>query len=189
MGRESASYWLALPSGTQEDVLHALACSGAEPLGCEIDRVDYCLQDPNRYWIDLRVHCRPGLRLEIRIALTNDTWAIRAPLERALTPLPPGAEGQPLLDDGGETVAIVGAERWWYALEDDYGRRRDEFVAVVGDLFAPISTDLVYTYLHQARKALDVAESAAERRELEVDLLEKLWETSPPPGEADEPPA
>jgi hypothetical protein len=188
MGRESVSYWLTLPSGGQDAVLQALGQSSAEPLGCEADRIDYCLQDPSRYWIDVRVHLRPGLRLEIRIALTNDTWSIREPLQRALTPLPAGIEGRPLLDDNGETVAIAGDERWWYALEDHYGRRRDDFVAVVGDLFAPISTDLVYTYLHQARKALDVAEVAAEQRELEVDLLEKLWAISPPPGEADEPP-
>lgn len=189
MGRESVSYWLALPAEAQEPLMRTLERSDAEPLGCDASRLDYCLRDPNRYWIDVRIHRRPGLRLEIRIALTNDTWSIREPLQRALTPLPPEVEGLPLLDDGGDTVAIVGAERWWYDLEEDYGHRRDDLVAAVGELFAPISTDHVYTYLHQARKGLDVAESAAERRELEVEMLEELWRISPPAGESDEPPA
>lgn len=188
MGRESASYWLELAPGARDALAQTLERSDAELLGCEADRLDYCLRDPSRYWVDLRIHSRPGLRLEIRIALTNDTWSIREPLQRALTPLPAGTEGQPLRDDDGEVVAIAGAERWWYAVEDHYGRRRDEFVAVVGDFFAAISADHVYTYLHHARKSRDIAEAAAERRELEVEMLEQLWANSPPPGADDAPP-
>lgn len=179
MERESVTYWLALPAQAQEPLMRTLERSDAEPLGCEADRLDYCLRDPNRYWIDVRIHRRPGLRLEIRIPLTNDTWSIREPLQRALEPLAPGLAGLVLLDDAGDTVAIAGDERWWYDLEEDYGHRRDDFVAAVGDLFAPVSTEHVYTYLHEARKALDVAEFDAVRRELEVEMLNELWEISP----------
>lgn len=186
MGRESASYWLALPPHAQAAVVRTLERSDAELLGYGVDRDDYCLHDPDRYWIDVRIHRRPGHRLEIRIALTNDTWAIREPLQRALTPLPAALEGQPLLDDDGETVAIAGEKRWWNVLEADYERRRDEFVAAVGDFCAPISTDHVYTFLHQARKRRDVAEAAEEQRDMEVELLYELWEISPPPGDDDE---
>lgn len=186
MGRESANYWLTLTSQAHDAVAHALAQSEAELLAFDEDRLDYCLRDPYRYWIDVRIHRRPQPRLEIRIALTNDTWSFREPLQRALSPLPPGTAGLPLVDDDGETVAITGEERWWYAVEQDYGRRRDEFVAVVGDFFAPVSTDHVYRFLHHHRKSRDIAEAAAEQRQLEVDLLEGLWETSPPAGEEDE---
>jgi hypothetical protein len=186
MGRESANYWIALPSNATDEVACTLERSGAELLGDGIERLDYCLRDPNRYWIDVRIHRRPSLRLEIRIALTNDTWAIRVPIDQALTPLPASIAGEPVLDDDGETVAIAGEERWLYALEQDYGRCRDDFVARFGDFFAPISTDTVYTYIHQARKRRDVAEAAAEHREMEVELLEDLWDISPPPGEEDD---
>jgi hypothetical protein len=188
MGRESANYWLVLPADAQDDVLRTLERSGAELMHRDDERVDYCLRDPHRYWIDVRIHRRPGLRLEIRIALTNDTWAIREPLQRALTPLPDEVEGEPVLDADGNTVAIAGDERWWYAVEEDYGRRRDEFVAVVGDFFAPISTEHVYTYLHHARKQRNLTEANQEQREMEVEFLERLWEISPPPGDEDEPP-
>lgn len=70
-------------------------------------------------------------------------------------------------------------------MEEDYGRRRDEFVAAVGDLFAPISADHVYSYLHHTRKSRDIAQDASERRQLEVEMLEQLWAKSPPPGEDD----
>ncbi|MDQ3677937.1 MAG: hypothetical protein M3401_14275 [Actinomycetota bacterium] len=186
MGRESANYWLALPSGAQDALARALERSDAELLDCDDDRLDFCLRDPNRYWVDLRIHRGPELRLEIRIALTNDAWSIREPLQRALEPLPPGVAGTPLLDDAGDIVAIAGEQRWWYAVEADYERRRDEFVAVVGDFFAPISTDHVYRFLHQARKSRDIAEAAAGQRQLEVEQLKGLWKTSPPAGEEDE---
>ncbi|MDX6691318.1 MAG: hypothetical protein QOG15_2775 [Solirubrobacteraceae bacterium] len=186
MGRESANYWVALPSDAEPGVARALEQSGAELLADGVERLDYCLRDPNRYWIDLRIHRRPSLRLEIRIALTNDTWAIRVPIDHALTPLPPEIDGEPVLDDDGETVAVAGEERWLYALEQDYGRLRDEFVARFGDFFAPIPTDSVYTFIHQARKRRDVSEALAEQREMEVELLEDLWEISPPAGEEDD---
>ena len=87
----------------------------------------------------------------MRIALTNDTWAIRAPLERVLIAARAGLGGRPLCDEDGDEVAIVGADGWSLALEDDYGRRRDAFVARVGDFNAPISADHVYMYVHQTR--------------------------------------
>jgi hypothetical protein len=186
MGRESANYWLALASGAQDEIALMLDRSDADLLGDTADRIDYCLRDPNRYWIDVRIHQLPVARLEIRIALTNDTWSIREPLARALKPLPPSMLGQPVLDEDGETVAIAGDERWWYAIEQDYGSRRDEFVARFGDFFAPISADTVFTFLHQTRKRHDVMDAAAERREMEIERLEDLWEVSPPPGDEDD---
>jgi hypothetical protein len=186
MGRESTSYWLALGADAYDAFARTLERSEAELLGEETHRVDYCLRDPNRYWIDIRLHRRPGLRVEIRIALTNDTWAIREPLQRALTPLPEQADGEPLLDEAGDVVAITGEERWWYDLEEDYGHRRDDFVAAVGDFFAPIAADQVYTFLHHARKRRNMQQDAAEKREMEVELLHQLWEISPPAGEEDD---
>lgn len=109
MGRESASYWLELPSDALDALAQTLERSAAELLSCDADRLDYCLCDPSRYWVEVRIHRPPAAPLEIRIALTNDTWSIREPLQRALTPLPAGAEDLPLLDDDGELVAITGA--------------------------------------------------------------------------------
>ena len=50
---------------------------------------------PHRYWIDLRLHRAPEPLLEMRIALTNDEWSIRVPLEDALTALPAGRGAEP----------------------------------------------------------------------------------------------
>lgn len=182
MGRESASYWLAFPAEAEDAVVATLSRAGAQLLCFEVARLDYCLCDPARYWIDLRIHRAPESRLEIRIALTNDAWSVREPLQRALTPLPEALEGEPLRDDEGDEVAVAGEERWCYELEADYDRRRAEFVAMFGDFTAALSAEQVYAYIHQARKHRDVVEAAQERRELE--MLEEIWDESPPPEAA-----
>ncbi len=105
MGRESASYWLAFPAGAEDALVATLSAAGAELLCFDDSRLDFCLRDPVRYWIDVRIHRVPESRLEIRIALTNDAWSIREPLQRALTPLPEALEGQPLLDDEDNEIA------------------------------------------------------------------------------------
>lgn len=184
MGRESASYWLALPAQAEDALVAALSRAGAQLLCFGAARLDYCLLDPGRYWIDLRVHRDPESCLEIRIALTNDAWSIREPLQRALTPLPEALEGEALRDDEGNDVAVAGEARWCYALEADYDRRRAEFVARFGDFAAAIGTEQVYTFIHQARKRHDVIDAEHERRELELEMLEGLWEESPPPEAA-----
>ena len=208
MGREAAIYVLALaectgsaggsptrsPGGSQgtggtgdaEAVAQRLhAAAGVEPARADEARVDFVLRDPYRYWIDLRVHRQPEPRFEIRIALTNDTWALRAPLERALTPMPPELAGRPLCDDAGEVVTIAGADGWSLALEDDYARRRDAFIARVGDFTAPLSADHVYMYVHQTRWNQDNDDELAWHREREIARLEESWddELTEPPAE------
>jgi hypothetical protein len=176
MGRESASYLLTLTPDSVEALVRGLDGAGVERGPARQERADYLLRDPHRYWIDLRIHRGPPAKLEIRIALTNDTWSLRGPLERALTPLPPGVAGTPLRDAGGEQVAIAGAEGWWLAFEDDYGRRRDEFVARVGDFTAPLSADHVYMYVHQTRWNQDNDAELAWHREREIARLEASWD-------------
>ena len=116
----------------------------------------------------------PARRLEVRVALTNDTWAIRAPLERALTPLEPLLGGRPLRDEDGTEVATFGADGWSLALEDDYARLRDAFIARVGDFNAPMSTDHVYMYVHQTRWNRDNDDELAWHREREIARIESL---------------
>ncbi|HEV7805865.1 MAG TPA: hypothetical protein VGO80_08605 [Solirubrobacteraceae bacterium] len=181
MGRESASYRLALTQPDAEALARLLDAAGLQRRRVDDERVDFVLRDPHRYWIDLRVHRRPQPGVEIRIALTNDTWAIRGPLERVLTPLPPALQGVVLRDDAGHEVAIAGTDGWWLALEDDYGRRRDEFVARVGDYTAPLSADHVYMYLHQTRWNQDNDDELAWHRERELSRLEAAWEDEPAP--------
>ena len=181
MGRESASYGLALTASTADALARRLQQAGVECWGGDERRVDHVVRDPHRYWIDLRVHRAPRPRLEIRIALTNDTWAIRAPLERALTPLPPELDGVALCDAAGNALAIAGEQGWLLALQDDYERRRDEFVARVGDYTAPLSADHVYMYLHQTRWNQDNDDELAWHREREISRLEAAWEDEPAP--------
>ena len=183
MGRESASYEVALKQADAAALVERLREAGLERRRGEPERADFCLRDEHRYWIDLRVHTGARPRLEIRVALTNDTWALRAPLERVLTPLPRGLRGVPLRGDAGDDVAIVGADGWLLALEDDYGRRRDEFVACVGDYTAPLSADHVYMYLHQTRYNQDNDDELAWQREREIARMEEAWER----GDAPEP--
>lgn len=186
MGRESASYWLAFEADAEDVLLATLARAGAEFLRLDEARVDFCLRDPSRYWIDLRIHRGPGSRLEIRIALTNDAWSIREPLQRALTPLPEPLDGEPLRDDEDQQLTVAGAERWCYALEADFDCRREAFVARFGDFTAALCAEQVYAYIHQARKRRDIREAEQERLELELEMLEGMWAQSPPPGDEDE---
>jgi hypothetical protein len=176
MGRESASYLLALSPDGAEALVRRLDAAGVERGPAHEERVDYRLRDPHRYWIDLRIHRGPPAALEIRIALTNDTWSLRAPLERALAPLLAGLDGTPLRDVDGRQVAIAGAEGCWLDFEDDYGRRRDEFVARVGDFTAPLSGDHVYMYVHQTRWNQDNDAELAWHREREIARLEASWD-------------
>ena len=109
--------------------------------------------------------------------------ALRGPLERALTPLPPELEGVKLVDEDGGVLAIAGADGWLLALEDDYDRRRQEFVTRVGDYTAPLSADHVYAYLHQTRWNEDNDDELAWHREREIARMQEAWER----GEAPEP--
>ncbi len=184
MGRESATWELALPAPAVSAVVAQLDAAGLERAHEDHVRVDFLLRDEFRYWIDLRVHHSPRRSLEIRIALTNDTWAIRAPLERVLTPLLAVLGGESLCDADGNEVAIAGAEGWTLALEGDYERRRDEFVARVGDYTAPLSADHVYMFLHQTRWNQDNDDELAWHREREIARMEEMWESgdTPEPG-------
>lgn len=187
MGREAATYELALTAQAAAAVMRGLDAEGCERLGSDGERIDFVLRDPDRYWIDLRLHHAEGARrLEIRIALTNDEWSIRAPLERVLTPLRESIEGVAVSDDEGNAVAIAGAQGWTLALEDDFGLRRADFIARVGDFIAPISADHVYMYLHQTRWSIDNDNELAWHREREIAAMEEMWV---PEGEEPEPEA
>ena len=180
MGRESA-HWVLELSGEDEARAAAALFDALDIERAPEDpaRRDFILRDPYRYWIDLRIHERP-LRLEVRIALTNDTWAIRAPLERVLMPLEPALGGRALHDEDGREVATFGADGWSLALEDDYARLRDAFIARVGDFNAPISADHVYMYVHQTRWNRDNDAELAWHREREIAKIEEMWEADDP---------
>ena len=91
-------------------------------------------------------------RFEIRIALTNDTWALRAPLERALTPIAAGARRPPALRRRRAARSRSRRRRLVAARSrTTTARRRDAFIARVGDFTAPLSADHVYLYIHQTR--------------------------------------
>jgi hypothetical protein len=182
MGSESASYLLALSAPDVEALVRHFAAAALERRHADERRVDYCLHDPFRYWIDLRIHRGAQPMLEIRVALTNDPWSLRAPLERVLTPLPPGiASGTPLCDRDGRPLSVAGEDRWLVAFEDDYGRRRDEFVARVGDFTAPLAAEHVYLYLHQTRWRQDNDDELAWHREREIARLQESWEDEDAP--------
>ncbi len=187
MGRESASYYLTLPPQLGDAVLVALREGGAEAIGAEHTWVELRLRDPHRYWIDLRMHRAPEPLLEIRIALTNDEWSIRAPLEAAFTALPPGAAQRPLRDEDGGELGAPADDGWSLALEEDYGRRRAGFVGRVGDINAPISADHVYMYIHQRGMRRDDDAELEWQREREIIRIEQMWEGEPelPPGHPD----
>ncbi|MGI8729209.1 MAG: hypothetical protein ACR2LK_04365 [Solirubrobacteraceae bacterium] len=176
MGREAATYEVGLTAEAAAELMRRLDAAGCEQLGAGGERIDFVLRDPNRYWIDLRLHHASDRRLEIRIALTNDAWSVRAPLESVLMPLPASIEGARIHDDEGDEVAIAGVEGWSLALEDHFCRRRDEFVARVGDFTAPISADHVYMYLHQTRWNIDNDNELAWHREREIAAMEEMWE-------------
>jgi hypothetical protein len=185
MGRESAHWLLDLSAEEARGVVEHLDALGVERAQDDVARSDFILRDPHRFWIDLRLHHRSTPALEVRIALTNDTWSIRAPLERALAPLMPALAGRPLRDEDGAEVAAFGADGWSLALEDDYARLRDAFIARVGDFNAPISADHVYMYVHQTRWNRDNDDELAWHREREIARIEEMWEQ----GEAPEPDA
>jgi hypothetical protein len=179
MGRESASYYLTIAPELEDAVLVALREGGAEPIGSEHTWIELRLRDPHRYWIDLRVHRAPEPLLEIRIALTNDEWSIRAPLEAAFTALPARAARRPLLDeDGGELGPPAGAG-WSLALEADFERRRAEFTRRVGEINAPISADHVYMYIHQTGMRRDDHAELEWHREREISKIEQMWMGQP----------
>ena len=181
MGRESAHWKLELSAQDSEAVLAYFHAIGLERAPDEPARSDFYLRDPHRFWIDLRVHHSPARCLEVRIALTNDTWSIRAPLERVLTALEPTLGGRPLGDEDGTQIATFGAEGWALAVEDDYARRRDAFVERIGDFNAPISADHVYMYVHQTRWDHDNDTELAWQREREIARIEESWEQDEAP--------
>jgi hypothetical protein len=179
MGRESASYFLTIPSETVDGVVAALQEGGAELVGSDYTGIDLRVRDPYRYWIDLRLHRGPEILLEVRIALTNDEWSIRTPLESAFTALPPSAAQAPLRDEDGGEVGAPAADGWSLRLEEDYGRRRARFVERIGDFTAPLSADQVYMYIHQTRWNRDTDNELRWRREREISRIEQMWEGEP----------
>lgn len=188
MGRESASYYLTLPPELEEAVLVALREGGAEPVNASGHTwIELRVRDPHRYWIDLRVHRAAEPLLEIRIALTNDEWSIRAPLEEALTALPAGAASRPLRDEDGRELGAPAQDGWSLRLEEDYGRRRADFVEQIGDFTAPISADHVYLHIHQTRRRRDDDSELEWQREREISRIEQMWEGRPemPPDHPD----
>jgi len=179
MGRESASYYLSVPPELEDAVLVALREGGAEAIGAEHTWIELRLRDPNRYWIDLRVHRAPEPLLEIRIALTNDEWSIRAPLEAVFSALPAAAAQRPLRDEDGTELGRPGQAGWSFALEADFERRRADFVRRVGDINAPISADHVYMYIHQTGMRRDDDLELEWGRQREIAKIEEMWEGEP----------
>jgi hypothetical protein len=176
MGRESASYFLPLAPELEEATVLALTEGGAERRESAHTWIDLRVRDPHRYWIDLRVHRGPEPLLEIRIALTNDEWSIRAPLEHAFTALPAGAATRALRDEDGRELGVPAEDGWALRIEEDYGRRRAAFVERVGDFTAPISADHVYMHVHQTRWNRDNDAELAWLREREVNKIEQMWD-------------
>jgi hypothetical protein len=173
MGQESASYFADLAPAREAAVVAALLEGGAEERGRDDARITLCLRDPNRYWIDLLVHRLAGLWLEIRIALTNDEWSIRGPLEQAFVTLGSGAV---LADEDGRELGTLGDDGWSLALEEDYGARRQQFIARMGDFNAPLPAEHVYLYVHQTRRRRDADRELALRREREINRIEQMWD-------------
>jgi hypothetical protein len=186
MGQESASYFLTLDPDVEESVILALREGGAEGGDSDYTWLDLVVRDPHRYWIDLRVHRGPESLLEVRIALTNDEWSIRAPLEEAFTALPPAATARPLRNEDGGELGTLADDDWSLRVEEDYARRRADFVERVGDFTAPISADHVYMYVHQTRWNRDNDDELAWHREREISRMEQMWD--PPADEPELPP-
>jgi hypothetical protein len=187
MGQESASYFLPLAPDLEDAVVVALREGGAEAAESGHAWIDLRVRDPYRYWIDLRVHREPQPLLEIRIALTNDEWAIRAPLEAAFTALPAAAAARVLRDEDGRELGAPASPGWSLRLEEDFCRRRADFVRRVGDFTAPICADHVYMYVHQTRWNRDNDSELQWLREREIARIEQMWD--PPPGPGAPPPA
>jgi hypothetical protein len=183
MGHESASYFLPLDPDLEDAVLLALREGGAEGGSSDYAWVDLHVRDAHRYWIDLRLHRGPRSLLEVRIALTNDEWSIRAPLEEAFAALPAAATRIPLTDEDGGALGTLGEDGWSLRLESDFSRRRADFVARVGDFTAPICADHVYMYVHQTRWRRDDDTELAWRRDREIARIDEMWD--PPVAEAE----
>ena len=179
MGRESASYFLPIPRESAEGVVPALREGGAQLVGSGHSWIDLRVSDPDRYWIDLRLHRGPELLLEVRIALTNDEWSIRGPLEAALASLPPAAAREQLRDEDGHGLGTPAEAGWSLRLEEDYGRRRAEFVKRIGDYTAPISADHVYMWIHQTRTRRFDERDLEWRRDAEISRMERMMEGKP----------
>jgi hypothetical protein len=179
MGRESTSYHLTLPAVLADAVVVALRESGAELVATAPSWIELRLREPYRYWIDLRVHRAPEARLEIRIALTNDEWSIRVPLETAFSTLPEGAAQGALRDEDGGALGTPADDRWSRRLEEDYGRRRADFVAGVGEINAPISADHVYMHIHQTRVRRDDDRELEWQRDREIARMQAMWDGRP----------
>lgn len=179
VGRESASYFLTISPELEEAVVLALREGGAQLAGSGHTWIELRVCDPHRYWIDLRVHRAPEPLLEIRIALTNDEWSIRAPLEQAFTALPAAAAQRPLRDEDGAELGAPAEAGWSLRLEENYGIRRAEFVQRVGDFMAPLSADHVYMYIHQIGVRRDDDAELEWRRQREISRIEQMWEGEP----------
>ena len=187
MGREAASYFLAIAPDSADGVVVALQEGGAQLVGSGYSWIDLRVCDPNRYWVDLRLHRVPEVLLEVRIALTNDEWSIRKPVEDVLTALPRGAALTPLRDEDGTELGLPAGDGWSRRLEEDFGRRRAEFVKRVGDVNAPISADHVYMYIHQTGMRRDDDLELEWHREREIIKIEQMWDGEPelPPDHPD----
>ena len=190
MGRESASYFLTIPPGSADGVVVALQEGGAKLVGSDHTWIDLRVCDPDRYWIDVRLHRGPQILLELRIALTNDEWSIRVPIEDALKALPAAIAHSPLRDEDGNELGAPADGGWSLRLEEDFGRRRADFVRRVGDVTAPLSADQVYMWIHQTRVKHDDDAELEWHREREISRLEQMWEGRPrlPEQHPDRPP-
>ena len=187
MGRESASYFLTIAPEAADAGVVALQEGGAELVGSDYSWIDLRVRDPHRYWVDLRLHRGREVLLEVRIALTNDEWSIRTPLEDALGALPAGAAGAQLRDEDGRELGAPAQDGWSLRLEEDFGRRRAEFIRRVGEFTAPLSPDHVYMYIHQTRWNRDNDTELEWHREREISKIEQMWEGDPelPPEHPD----
>ena len=192
MGQESASYFLPFAPEHDVAVLAALRDGGAEDCGSDQMWIGLRLHSEYRYWIDLRVHRGVESLLQVRIALCNDEWSVRGPLEAAFEGLPPGAAQRPLRDEDGRDLGAPAVKGWSLRLEDDYGRRRADFIRRIGDFTAPISADHVYMYVHQTRWNRDNDTELQWHREREISKMEQMWDPTEsavklPPGHPDAP--
>jgi hypothetical protein len=180
MGRESASYFMTIPPESADGVVVALQEGGAELVGSGYSTIDLRVCDPNRYWVDLRLHRTAEVLLELRIALTNDEWSIRVPIEDVLAALPPAAARVRLRDEDGGEIGAPAEPGWSLRLEEDFGRRRAEFVKRVGgDVTAPISADHVYMWIHQTRTKRFDERDLEWRRDVEISRMERMMEGEP----------
>lgn len=189
MGREAASYFLAIAPDGADGIVAALQEGGAELVGSDHSGINLRVCDPHRYWVDLRLHRTAEVLLELRIALTNDEWSIRTSIENVLSALPPAAARGMLRDEDGGELGAPAQDGWSRRLEEDFGRRRAEFVERAGDLTAPISADHVYMWIHQTRSKRDDDAELEWQREREISKIEQMWEGEPklPPGHPDAP--